>query len=258
MKAPMKPLALKPLVLLLLCPASAIAQTHMMMPEGSKDIYLSLGAVYGPRTEGGADNVVSAGPLISVQWANGVFIDMNTVGYYWSRKMNMAYGPMFTPSFSRVLLPGGAESKRRFTPTVGGFWSYQVAHGLSLNSNLMYGGSYDRRGLVMNVGVNTYLPVAAHHTIGASANVTLANRSALQANYAVTPQQAALSGLPEYEVDGGVRKSNVGVSWRWQMSNKYALSTHLRREQLHGSAAASPRMEQDSAVRLYTLLTYHW
>lgn len=258
MKAPLK---LPALLLLLLCPAAAMAQTtHMMMPEGSKDIYLSVGATYGPRTEGSAENALAGGPLISVQFANGVFINMNQLGMHMSRRLNMSYGPLLIPSFSRVSVPTaeGSESKRRFTPELGGFFNYHVAHGLSLSSNLMYGGSFDRRGLRMNLGVHSYWPLAAHHSIGASAQVSLANRSALEANYAVTPQQAALSGLPEYEVGGGIRKTSIGASWRWEMSTKYSLSTQLGREQLHGSAAASPRMERDSAVRLSTLLTYHW
>lgn len=255
MKAP-----LKLLPLLLLCAAPAMAQTHMMMPEGSKDIYLSLGAVYGPRNEGGKDYDLSGGPLISVQWANGIFIDMNTVGMYLQRSLSVSYGPMLTPSFTRVLVPtaGGSVSKKRFTPEVGGFFNYHIAHGLNLNTNLMYGGSYDRRGLRLNVGIHAGMPVTAHHSIGASATVSLANRSALESNYAVTPEQAALSGLPEFEVGGGIRKTYLGANWRWEISNKYALSTFLRREQLHGSAAASPRMEKDSAVRMGTLLTYHW
>jgi len=255
MKAP-----LKLLPLLLLCAAPAMAQTHMMMPEGSKDIYLSVGAVYAPRNEGGADYALAGGPLISVQWANGIFIDMNTVGMYLQRSMSMSYGPMLTPSFTRVLVPtaGGSVSKRRFTPEVGGFFNYHIAHGLNLNTNLMYGGSYDRRGLRLNLGISAYKPVAAHHSLGLSGTVSLANRSALESNYAVTPEQAALSGLPEYSVGGGVRKSYISARWHWEISNKYSLSTSLRREQLHGSAAASPRMEKDSAVVMATLLTYHW
>lgn len=255
MKVPLKLLSL-----LLICSTPALAQTHMMMPEGSKDIYISLGAYYGPRTEGSADYMLSGGPFISVQWANGIFIDMNVIGMHLSRKLNVSYGPLLTPSFSRVTIPTaeGTVSRKRFTPELGGFFNYHIAHGLSLNSNLMYGGSYDRRGLRMNVGLNGYLPVAAHHTLGLSAYVSLANRSALESNYAVSRHLAAISGLPEHEVSGGIRKTTLGASWRWEVNNKYALTTQLRREQLHGSAAASPRMEKDSAVSLVTFVTYHW
>ncbi len=241
--------------------APAVAQaTHMNMPEGSKDVTLSVITYYGPRHLGSADNKLRIAPLISAQWANGIFINMNVLGLHLSRTPGISYGPLISPSVSRSSepTPGGTKAKIRFTPEVGGFFNYRVVHGMSLGSQLMYGGSSDRRGLRMDLNANFGTSVAEHHGIGLSAGVTLANRSALQADYAVTPWQASASGLSVHETKGGIQETSLTASWGWELSTKYMLRSSLQHSRLHGSAAASSRMERTDGVSIMTILTYQF
>lgn len=246
------------LALLLATSAPALAQsTHMDMPEGSKEVTVALAAVHGPSSEGSARRETFIAPLFSVQWANGYFIHMNEVGIHLSRQPDLNYGVVAVPTFSRATnLPGaGAQSKRKFTPEVGGFISYRVAHGVTVNSNLLYGGSSDHRGLRLRFGAQGWLPVAEHHSIGVHATVSLANRSSLQADFAVSPEQAG-GMLRAHEVSGGVRSTSLSGRWSWQVSHKYTLNSALEWRRLHGSAAASPRIDQVHGMAVTTMLLY--
>lgn len=237
-----------------LATAPCLAQTHMMMPEGSREVTIALGVANGPETEGGSRRETFVAPLLSAHFANGVFIDMNTVGIHLSRNPEWRYGLQLTPSISssQVLTDQGPESRRRLTPEVGGFVRYHLAHGVGLYSSLMYGGSMDHRGVRLRLGANLGMPVAEHHHLGLDAVATLANQSSLHADFSVQPEP----GVAGYDAEGGLRDTSVTASWVWQLSTKYALHTMLRWNRLHGSAARSPRIEQAGGTVALTVLSY--
>ncbi len=245
---------------MLACCAPVLAQpTHMLMPEGSKDVYLSLAAAIVPSAEGSAQQRVLVLPMVSAQWANGVFVSMNVLGVHLSERSDMDYGFQLAPKLTRTstLTEHGRESRLRLTPEAGAFFKYQLAYGMGVKSDLMYGGSIDHRGLRMNLGAYLSLPVTPHHSLGLEADIMLANRSALQANYGVTAEQAG-PALPLHQVSGGVRATSISANWRWEMSNKFALRTSIESYRLHGSAARSPRIEQPGTLGLVTVLTYRY
>lgn len=246
------------LAALMACCTSAVAQsgtTHM--PEGSKEVRLSLAAFSAPRSPGSAQRETFIVPLFSVQWSNGVFVQMNEVGVRLSKQPGLDYGLYAIPTFSRATTPpgDGARSGRKFTPEVGGFLNYRVTHGIHLTSGLLYGGSIDRRGLRLRLGAQFWMPLAEHHALGVTSNLVLANRSALQANFAVSPEQARTT-LPAHDVASGMHSTSIGARWHWDLSHKYALASGLQWSRLHGSAAASPRVEQAGGVTLTSVLSY--
>jgi outer membrane scaffolding protein for murein synthesis (MipA/OmpV family) len=227
------------------------------MPEGSSEKTLALATFIGPAAEGSAEQRFMALPLFSVRWSNGYFIRMNQIGLQLSDQPGLNYGLIGVPTFSRrtSLSGDGAPGKRKFTPELGGFLDYSVAHGISVSSSLLYGGSSDHRGLRLGFGGKLSMPVAEHHSLGLEASVSLANRAALQADFAVSPEQAS-AALPVHDVHGGVRSSAVGAHWRWAINHKYTLSNALEWRQLRGSAAASPRVEQAGGLALTSILSY--
>lgn len=237
---------------------SALAQSSIThMPEGSKEIKIALAAVNGPRSEGSAQRSTFIAPLFSVQWSNGVFVDMNEIGMRLSDHPSLKYGVVAVPTFSRATtLPGeGEPAKRRFTPEVGGYLNYQLAHGINLTSGLLYGGSIDHRGLRLRFGAQFWTPVAEHHFVGVMGSLVLANRSALQANYAVSPEQAR-AGLPAHAVGSGLHRTSIGAQWRWDLNHKYTLASALDWGRLHGSAAASPRVQQAGGLTMSSMIIY--
>ena len=236
----------------------ALAQSSRTnMPEGSSEKTGALAAFIGPASEGSAKQLFMALPLFSVRWSNGAFVRMNVIGLQLSDRPDLEYGLIAVPTFSRrtVLSADGVQDQRRFTPELGGYLDYSVAHGIMVSSSLLYGGSTDHRGLRLEFGGQLSMPVAEHHSLGVQASVALANRAALQADFAVSPEQAS-AALAEHDVHAGVRSSVLGARWTWALNHKYTLSSALQWRQLHGSAAASTRVEQAGGLALTSILSY--
>lgn len=246
------------LAALLACCTSASAQlTTTYMPEGSKEIKLALAVGNEPRTPGSAQRENFIAPLFSVRWSNGMFVEMNEFGVHLSSQPSLDYGLVAIPTFSRATnLPGeGTRGERRFTPQVGGFLNYRLAHGINLTSGLLYGGSFDRRGLRLRFGAQFWMPVADHHSVGVLSSLMLANRSALQANFAVAPEQARIA-LPAHDVGAGLHSTTIGARWHWDLNHKTTLASALEWRRLHGSAAHSPRVQQPGAMTMSTMVIY--
>lgn len=238
---------------------SCMAQTRMHMPEGSKDFYVTLLVANAPAAEGSMQRDTFLAPIFSAQFANGVFIDMNVVGLHMSDNPEWQYGVQLAPNISseEVRTAQGWNAKRRFTPEAGGFARFQLAHGVQLRSDLMYGGSLDHRGLRMRLGTTLSHLVAEHHVMGLEFDATLANRSSLHADFSVLPHQAG-PGLPEYAVHGGVRDTRVMAFWGWELSSRYTFKAMLWHGRLRGSAARSPRVERAGGVGMAAGVTYEF
>lgn len=75
---------------------AAHAQTPAInpMPDGSRDMYVGLGAQYAPRYEGAKDRRTTAMPMLQVQWSNGVFISGVSMGMHLSASPSVEYGPL--------------------------------------------------------------------------------------------------------------------------------------------------------------------
>ncbi|GGX74198.1 MipA/OmpV family protein [Massilia dura] len=64
------------------------------MPDGSRDMYVGLGAQYAPRYEGARDRRTTALPMLQVQWSNGVFVSGMSMGMHLSESPSVEYGPL--------------------------------------------------------------------------------------------------------------------------------------------------------------------
>ena len=86
-----------PLLILttVLCDA-AMAQTPAanLMPDGSHDMYIGVGAVSRPRYEGSSDHRVSALQVLQVQWSSGIFIAGMSAGMHLSERPGQEFGPL--------------------------------------------------------------------------------------------------------------------------------------------------------------------
>lgn len=75
---------------------AAHAQTPAInpMPDGSRDMYVGLGAQYAPRYEGARERRTTAMPMLQVQWSNGIFISGMSMGMHLSTSPSVEYGPL--------------------------------------------------------------------------------------------------------------------------------------------------------------------
>lgn len=83
------------LAMALACGA-AHAQTPAInpMPDGSRDMYVGLGAQNAPRYEGAQDRRTTALPMLQVQWSNGIFISGMSMGMHLASSPGVEYGPL--------------------------------------------------------------------------------------------------------------------------------------------------------------------
>jgi outer membrane scaffolding protein for murein synthesis (MipA/OmpV family) len=77
---------------------TSIAQTPKpnLMPDGSYDLYIGLGAESRPLYEGAGGRRISALPVAQAQWSNGVFIAGTSAGIHLSEQVTQEYGPLIT------------------------------------------------------------------------------------------------------------------------------------------------------------------
>ncbi len=86
------------LPLALACGMAGLAQAQTpsrnLMPDGSHDMYLGLGAFSRPYYEGAGRHHASALPVVQMQWSNGVFLAGTMAGLHWSDTPGLEYGPL--------------------------------------------------------------------------------------------------------------------------------------------------------------------
>ncbi len=241
--------------------APASAQTRMLMPEGTYDMEFGIayGATFRPGSEGGTDSVLV--PSGSIAWSNGVFIEAGirdaTLGLHLSDDPFFDYG---------IIASASARGQRSDTPgerggaalQAGAFVSWQPIHSMQLGAALLTGGGYDGGGVLGHLHTNYAMRLAAHHGIGAGAGIFVADQRWMQGYFGVTQAQAASGGNPAYRPGAGILSMYGDVDWRWQVSNKYWLTTGARLSRLGDAAARSPLVGSRMRPSVRIGLTYHF
>lgn len=239
------------LMVLMLAAAPAVAQSDpSLMPEGSREVYLSVAAIWQQHPQGRDQDQINLVPLVSARWANGVFIDMNVIGMDLSEHNGLRYGPLLAPGLARTsaLSDQSGAARRQLTLEAGGFVKWQVSRSLNMGATLMGGGGIERRAVTLSLGASLWRQVAAHHSVGVELDTRLANSAALQDDF----------GSADYVPAGGARDASLSLRWRWEVSRKVRLSTSIAERRYLGGAAASPRIEHANGASLLTILSYRY
>lgn len=173
------------------------------MPDGSRDMYIGVGAQVVPRYDGAGDHRTVPLPVVQIQWSNGIFVSGPSLGWHLSQSPSMEFGPMLTlaprrdedglsygaggvndGSGSRIGLantrPGG------FTPLArgfeaddgnrlrnmdvikrrvlgGAFFNYYLSPKLRLTNTLSYGSGRDHNGARLHTALQYMMPELAPH-----------------------------------------------------------------------------------------------
>lgn len=247
MRHPLKTTALT----LMLAAGPAAAQSDpRFMPEGSRDVYLSLAAIWQQHPQGRDLDQINLVPLVSAQWSNGVFIDMNVIGIELSDQTGLRYGPLLSPTLAQsgALSDQGSAGRRHLALEAGGYLKWQVSRGLGVGATLMGGGGSDRHGVTLSLAASLWRQTAPHHRVGVELSTRLANRSALRDDF----------GGATYDPDGGVRDAALSLKWRWQVNRKLGLTTSIAQLRYLGAAAASPRIAHAGSTSVLAMFTYRY
>jgi outer membrane scaffolding protein for murein synthesis (MipA/OmpV family) len=252
------------------------------MPDGSRDMYVGLGAVSAPRYEGADSRKVSALPVLQVQWSTGLFISGTSAGWHLSSNQSFEFGPMAAlqlrrteagnavgPDGTGVMV--GAIAPRRSdnrlsgmadipTRLLGGaFLNVYLAPQWRLTSNVLYGAGIDHNGALLDLGIQQLAsPLGQHHAVSLSAGVTAANRNYNMAFFGVSPAEAWRSGNQPYAAAGGLKDAHLGVRWNWALSPSWLLTSNLQAARLLGSAKNSPLVERPTNLTVSTAVAYRF
>ncbi len=279
--------------------SSALAQTPApnLMPDGSRDMFVGLGASSTPTYEGAQKRRIRALPTLQIQWSNGVFVAGQSIGMHLSDQPALEFGPLAalaprrtdsgtgsvigttdtgaasiapptvgpvpSPDVGRMLaagatrLTGMEEIGTRLE--VGGFVNVSLAQSLRLTNSVLYGAGNDRNGLRWNIDLQrTGIALAPHHTMVLSAGLTVANRNYNQAYFGVSPYEAMRSVNKAYAASSGVKDVHAGLRWNWALTPSWLVSSGLQVSHLTGSAASSPLVERRSNISASSVLAYRF
>ena len=245
------------LALMLAADPSARAQsTMMMMPEGSKDLYLGAILVDVASSEGSAARHLVALPTASGLWSNGIFAQLGEVGWDITDDPTMDYGPLVTYGIRSKRSDATHESSLDIEG--GAFYAFMFTREIQFGSQLLYGGGADARGLRLRLGADVSYRLGAHDTLTLSPGLTLADGSFMRSTYGISATQAPLDGVPPYDARAGLRDLHLDVDWNCELSTKFTLDTGVSLTRLTGSAARSPLIDRRNDAQLFTALTYHF
>ncbi len=269
--------------------SSVAAQTPATnpMPDGSRDMYIGIGAQSLPRYDGARDNRVRPLPVLQVQWSNGVFVSGTSLGWHLSQSPAMEFGPMVmvAPGRDRDGVSFGVGSvgdgagpnvgfsslrttgnrlehmdviKRRVL--AGGFFNYYLSPKLRLTNTLSYGSGRDRNGARLHTALQYMMvDVVPHHTVVLSAGASLVNRAYNETWFGVTQEEAARARSKTYYAPGaGLQEVRAGVRWNWAMSPNWILTTGASANRLLGDAKDSPLVERATNYSVSTALAYRF
>ncbi len=246
------------LALMLAAEPSARAQsTSMMMPEGSKDLYLGVVVADVASSEGSSARRLVAVPTASGLWSNGIFARLGAVGWDITDDPTMDYGPIVTYGI-RSKRSDDTAHESSIAVEGGAFYTFMFTREIQFGSQLLYGGSADGQGLLLRLGADVSYRLGSHDTLTLSPGLTLADGSFMRSTYGITARQAPLDGLPAYDAKAGLRDLHLDVDWNSELNTKFTLDTGVSLSRLTGSAAHSPLIARRNDATLFTALSYHF
>ena len=262
---------------------SAMAQTPALnlMPDGSHDLYIGLGAESRPTYQGARETRVVGLPVLQMEWSNGIFVAGASAGMHWSNQTQQEYGPMlmlegrrspYGTSTTAGSINNGIAQNNQVTSNklvgmddinvrllAGGFYNVAITDALRLTNSLLVGAGNSHDGLRWNSDlryhVNTFAP---HHTVSVSAGVCIVNQAYNQAYFGVSSAESLRSHNHIYTPSAGIKDVHTDVHWNWALSSSWLLTSSLNLTRLNGSATDSPLVERTSSASVSSALAYRF
>ena len=268
---------------------AARAQTPAVnpMPDGSRDMYVGLGAQSAPRYEGSGSRKLSALPVLQVEWSNGIFISGMSAGMHLSGSPTVEYGPLLAVQPGRdesgtsvevggvgmngLIGPAAGEKAMFMTGRLagmdeigarlqfGGFYNVYLDPQWRLTSSLLVGAGRDHDGARLELNVQRLaLAAGSRHRVSLTAGVGLVNRQYNETYFGVTAAEAMRSRFGPWQPGGGLQDVHASVRWNWVLSPSWMLTSNLQAKRLLGDAGKSPLTERSTNLTVSTAIAYRF
>jgi outer membrane scaffolding protein for murein synthesis (MipA/OmpV family) len=227
---------------------------------------LGVAAETQPVYDGSHASQVQGGPVINIHYKDIAFISTGEgIGYNFLRGDHYQIGVGMTYDFGRkekwdlTNLQGMGNIAAAPVGKLYASWvlSRKFPMILRVSARQFIGGT---QGAVGDLGVYLPLPGSSEtFVMFAGPSITLATTHYLQTLYGVTPQQSLASGHPIYDIPhSGTVAAGVGFSATKFVTKHLLLNLDAAINQLRGSAAHSPVVEQRTGRVIAVSLDYHW
>lgn len=208
----------------------------------SGDWYLKVGAagLIAPKFEG------SNKYHFSTQWLISLGRQGETTRFY-SRNDNISLALFDNYNF-RAGLAGKLLFERdyeipglrgtRFGGEAGGFAEIYALDWLRIRSELRQG-IRAHKGIVADISTDAFYDVTAAIRVSAGPRATFASKDYFKTYYGVDAEEAAISGLQEYNPHGGLKSAGVGGAILWKVNDRIDTNLFGEYTRLNGSSKDS-------------------
>jgi len=269
--------------------ATSYGQTpaQNLMPDGSYDMYLGLGAVLRPSYEGAKKNKLAALPVMQVQWSNGAFLSGMSAGWHVSEQPQRDFGPliMLEPSRSPSGLSNSIDPPRYFQNAgigaeadssktsnkligleniqvrllYGGFYHLPLSSNLRQTNVLLYGAGNNKDGLRLSSDLRYSVPgLPSHHRVTLGLGMNIVNQAYAQSYFGVSESEAKQSLNRRFQAKAGVKDVHLDAYWNWNLSSSWLLTSRMQLGHLVGSASDSPLVERRTNFTVSTAFAYRF
>lgn len=234
----------------LLLVALAAAATPANAQEGSENAEKRTRIILGPQLSPswpGADKF-SVGPYIDVSRTRDSAFEFEAPDESFGSPLvhsgDFAFGPAFGFIGKRKASDIGADlPKVGFTVEAGGFAQAYLAPSLRIRAEGRKGLS-GHKGWVGEISADYIARRGDGWLFSIGPRVTLGDSKYHRAYFGVTPAAAATSGLPAYDLGGGVQSVGVTAGYHRMVGKNWGVAVYGRYDRLVGDAADSPVTRQ--------------
>ena len=231
--------------------SAELGDFYNLGPQATETVVRAgLVAIGGARYQGASEGRVLVVPGITVQMANGFFVDpINGLGVAFNASNDLQYGLRATVETGRSTedtLPGFDKLKARLNP--GAFANYKIDDRLTLKSALRLGVGDGGKGSVLNLGAAYRIYQAGPIIVTLNGSVKYANSSYQQSYFGVSAAQSAASGLKAFQPAAGFNTAQLGVAAGFPLSARVYAFSGVSVQRLLGDAANSPIVQKKQQV----------
>lgn len=229
--------------LLLLAAACALATPAMAQDDGTTRVRVGAGAQNRPAALGAERREWA--PLFDFALSRGgnqfefeAPDDNFDIRLY--NKDGLSFGPVAAFEAGRRNRDfGDRVGKVPSTIEVGGFAQYQLSEFLRLRGEVRKGvGGHN--GMVASLGADGVWRDGDRYVISAGPRLTFANSRYQREFFGVSDERSLITGLDEYDPDGGLQSVGVTSGLNMQLAGPFGLFGFARYERLVGDAGKSP------------------
>lgn len=201
-------------------------------------------------------------PSLNAVWKNGWFAGFpRGVGYNFSDRPYMEYGVRMTADMGRkqnasMALNGLGDISPR--AELGVFYNFPLIKQVKVDTALRYGSGQDRKGMLLDLGVNYRLPYDDAQSFIFGVKTSYANRNYMQSYFGVDATQALNSGYAQYTPGAGIREVDFTASHMYKLDKQWMVMTGLNYGRLGSAAKAAPmnRSTTHNTLFMQALFTY--